>query len=110
KILAAARQKVGAEPERAKDESGRDDEGGGLWGAILRWLSGFAASPQFVMASIMMLVVAIGVWYLPAARRQPEASGGTVVHPDHQGEAAPSATLVPAEPLELDLDQRTGRL
>lgn len=109
KILAAARQKVGAEPGR--DEARRrDEEDGGLWGSILRWLTGFAASPQFVMATMMMLVVAIGLWYLPSSRRQPEASGGTVVNPDHMGEAAPSATLEPAEPLELDLDERTNRI
>ena len=110
-ILAAARQKVGAEP--ARPERRRDDreiDGGGMWASILRWLTGFAGSPQFVMATVMMLVVAVGLWYLPGTQHEPTATGGTVVAPDTRGEAAPSAQLSPAEPLELDLDERTGRI
>ena len=110
-ILAAARQKVGAEPARpAHRHDDPEIDGGGMWASILRWLTGFAGSPQFVMATVMMLVVAVGLWYLPGTQHEPTATGGTVVAPDTQGEAAPSATLSPAEPLDLDLDERTGRI
>jgi len=110
RILAAARQKVGAEPARPRAARAGDSDTAGLWAGILRWLGGFAMGPQVAMATIMLLVVAIGLWHLPGRRREPTAGGGTVVQPEDHGEAAPSATLEPAAPLDLDLDPRTGRL
>jgi TolA-binding protein len=58
----------------------------------------------------MLLVVSIGLWYFPSRRRGPDATGSTVMTPDLEGEVGPSATLTPADPLDLDIDPRTGRL
>jgi tetratricopeptide (TPR) repeat protein len=56
------------------------------------------------MATVMLLVVAIGVWYLPDLRREPDLRAGPVMHPRVEGEPAPSAEAMAAiqEPAEAE--------
>jgi TolA-binding protein len=107
-IMAAARAHVGAELPEVRSEAGARDEG--LWASFLKWAGSFAMGPQVAMATIMLLVVSLGLWYFPNQPRPPEGTGSTVMSPDDEGEVGPSATLAPADPLDLDLDERTGRL
>jgi len=110
-IMAAAHQHVGAaepSPAEVAPAATADDEG--LWASILRWAGSFAMGPQVAMATIMLLVVSIGLWYFPNRQRTPEGTGSTVMTPDVAGEVGPTATLTPADPLELDLDERSGRI
>ncbi len=109
-IMDAARAKVGAATpaEEIAQKAPEDDEG--IWARFLRWAGSFAMGPQVAMATIMMLVVSIGLWYFPNRQRGPEATGSTVMTPDDDGEVGPTATLSPADPLDLDLDERAGRI
>lgn len=103
--IAAAK---GEDPVAAKK---RDDEGdeGGFWHSVRRFLASIVMAPQVAMATVMMLVVAIGLWYVgPRLSRQHDESGSTVVGLDHDGEAGPSA-LEPAPALDLRLDQGRSR-
>jgi tetratricopeptide (TPR) repeat protein len=72
--------------------------------AILQWLREVALGPQVAMATVMLLVVAIGVWYLPDLRREPDLRAGPVMHPPVDGEPAPSAEAMAAmqEPAEAE--------
>jgi hypothetical protein len=65
---------------------------------------------QVGMATVFLVVIAVGAWALPKLRHVPDAAGGAVVSPDAAGEAAPSAALQPAEPLDLKVDRRSGRI
>ncbi|MFW6067671.1 MAG: zf-HC2 domain-containing protein [Myxococcota bacterium] len=102
-ILQAARAKAGA---RAPSGDGAapdgEDGGGGRWTALVEWLRGLTLGPQVAMAMVMLLVVGIGLLYLPDLRRRPGLQGEPVLEPDPQGEAAPTAA--PAETPE----QATG--
>ncbi len=109
-IMEAARAKVGAAAPAEEIESRAVEDEEGLWARFLRWAGSFAMGPQVAMATIMMLVVSIGLWYFPNRQHGPEATGSTVMTPDTEGEVGPSATLSPAEPLALDLDEHTGRI
>jgi TolA-binding protein len=110
-IMDAARAKVGAAtPAREEIQKKVEQDEEGLWARFLRWAGSFAMGPQVAMATIMLLVVSIGLWYFPNRQRGPEATGSTVMTPDDQGEVGPSATLSPADPLELDLDERSRRI
>lgn len=71
------------------------------------FLSQFAMGRQVAMATVMVLVTAVGFWFVPRAR-QHDLAGGNVVNPDPEGEAGPSKGIVPAAPLDLDL--RQGRI
>lgn len=71
------------------------------------FLSQFAMGRQVAMATVMVLVIAVGLWFVPRAR-QHDLAGGNVVNPDPDGEAGPSNGIVPAAPLDLDL--RQGRI
>jgi hypothetical protein len=72
--------------------------------AILQWLREVALGPQVAMATVMLLVVAIGVWYLPDLRLEPDLRAGPVMHPGVEGEPAPSAEAATAiqEPTEAE--------
>jgi tetratricopeptide (TPR) repeat protein len=72
--------------------------------SILQWLREVALGPQVAMATVMLLVVAIGVWYLPDLRREPDLRAGPVMHPRVDGEPAPSAEAMAAilEPAEAE--------
>ncbi len=116
-ILAAARAQVGA--DEAPVEAGQaieatlgpePDDDAGLWASIMRWAGSFAMGPQVAMATIMLLVVSTGLWYFPNRRHSPEATGSTVMSPDLGGEAGPTSTLTPADPLDLRIDERARRI
>jgi len=74
---------------------------------IREFLGQFAMGRQVAMATTMILVTAVGMWFVPQARHQ-EIAVGHVVNPDPDGEAGPSDGIVPAAPLDLDL--RQGRI
>ncbi len=81
-----------------------------VWQALLDFVGRFAAARQVGMVTIMLLIVAVGLWSLPQLKHTPIAAGGTVVHPDESGEAAPSTGVEPAQPLDLKVDLRAGRI
>ena len=81
-----------------------------VWQALLDFIGRFAAARQVGMVTIMMLIVAVGLWSLPQLKHTPVAAGGTVVRPDESGEAAPSTGVEPAQPLDLKVDLRAGRI
>lgn len=82
----------------------------GAWQSLLDFVGRFAMARQVGMATIMLLVVAVGLWSLPQLERAPVVDGGTVVNPEPSGEAAPSTGVQPAEPLDLKVDLRAGRI
>ena len=104
-ILAAARDQAAANAgdERAggsaEIDAGKSEEKTSIWASVLEWARGLTAGPQVAMATVMLLVVAIGVWYLPQDRA-PEV-GTTVMRPDPEGEVAPSELAEPAAPVEV---------
>lgn len=87
-----------SEPERA------------WWGELFRWLGSMAMGPQVAMATLLVLMVGLGLWSIPSLRGR-GAPIGTAVLPDTAGEVGPSTGgLEPAEPLAFDFDPRTRRL
>jgi TolA-binding protein len=81
-----AEQKAASRAKPAVEE----EEKTGLWAALLRWIGTFAMGPQVAMATLTLLVIGIGLWYLPGQPPR-ESATGTVVHaPDNEG--------VPVEP------------
>ena len=76
---------------------------------LLDFVGRFAMGRQVGMATIMLLIVAVGLWSLPRMRHAPEAAR-TIISPETDGEAAPSAGLEPAERLDLKVDPRSGRI
>ncbi len=63
---------------------------------------------QFAVATAMLLVAAVGLWYVPRFRQNPDA-GATIVDGPRSTEGEPaSGALEPAEPLDLTMD-RNGR-
>ncbi len=82
----------------------------GVWQVWLEFAGRLAMGRQVGVVTVMMVVVAVGVWYVPQLRDRPEAAGASVVNPDPAGEAAPSAELTPAEPLDLSIDARRRRI
>lgn len=73
-------------------------------------LGRFSMEHQVGMAIVFLVVIAVGAWSLPKLRHLPDVAGGAVVNPDASGEAAPSSGLQPAEPLDLKVDRRSGRI
>ncbi|MCB9591666.1 MAG: tetratricopeptide repeat protein [Sandaracinaceae bacterium] len=117
-VMAAARDRAaGRAPvaEPAPDEIATaprpdaEDEGG-PWAAFLKWIGGFAMRPQLAMAMTLLLMVGLGMWYLPTLRENDPADSHAIVDPAPGDEVGPSASLVPAEPLDLEADPRTGRI
>lgn len=110
-IMAAAREKAEAmASERAKvapvadeppaEEPSAAEAPTSLWGRLKKWGSGITLGPQLAMASVMVLVVSIGLFYLPKGGGDTVAR--TAVTPDPEGEAIsalPEAT-VEADPAE----------
>lgn len=119
-VLAAARdvaaERVPAtepvEPEVRRVASPREprEEETGPWGAFLQWLGGFAARPQFAMAMMLMLMIGIGLWYVPDFRGDDPMDSQAILDPAPGDEVGPSASLQPAEPLDLEADPATGRM
>jgi hypothetical protein len=80
------------------------------WSQVLRWLGSFATGPQVAMATLLVMMIGIGLWSAPRLRHAEDRStSGAVLEPDPDGEAGPSAGLTPAEPLRMGRD-RSGRL
>lgn len=103
-ILAAA---------RAQADLNRARHAPSPWARFKQALEAFTLGPQVAMATVMMLVVAIGLWYVPEEPQSRDLVGGTVVTPDPEGRAvattadedfqepeiAPTETVAPlAEP------------
>ena len=61
-------------------------------------------------AMTLVLMVGIGLWYLPELRRHDPADTHAIVDPAPGDEVGPSASLVPAERLDLEADPHTGRI
>jgi hypothetical protein len=81
------------------------------WQALLDFVGRLATRPQVAMATVMVLIVAVGLWSLPRLRREPAVAGGVVVNPEPpEGEVAPSTGVEPAEPLDLKVDMRARRI
>jgi TolA-binding protein len=115
-VLAAARERAmdrASRPEPAREPARAparevEREEVGLWAAFVRWLGGFAMGPQVAMATMLLLMVGIGLWYLPELREHDPTDDNAIL--DSTDEVGPSATLEPAQPLELEADPRTGRM
>jgi len=99
-VAAAPRGKAHAESEEPQSPMQR----------FMAWLSGFVLGPQVAMAMVLMLMVGVGLYYLPGLRTSRNVPGGAIVNADPGDEAGPSAAIQPAEPLDLRLDTRTNRL
>ncbi|HEX7477061.1 MAG TPA: hypothetical protein VF331_04600, partial [Polyangiales bacterium] len=99
RLMQAARAQPVVQPARRSPFEG--------WGEMLRR---FAFSRQVAMATMMVLILAVGLLSLPQLSHRPQVSGVTVVNPEGAGEAAPSAALRSAKPLDLAIDMRTGRI
>ncbi|MGF1467788.1 MAG: tetratricopeptide repeat protein [Sandaracinaceae bacterium] len=100
-ILAAARERnlelgrarrdvtlVAAPPERARLQ----EADAGPLAAFLRWLGGLAMGPQVAMATLLLLMVGLGLWALPELRRHAPTQTSSVVDPVPGDEVGPSAT------------------
>jgi hypothetical protein len=97
RVMAVARQRAGlVEAQDAGTEPLRR-EPQRAWQRVLEWLGRAAMTQQVAMAMVMLLLVAVGLWYVPRSDRTPRAAGGSVVNPDPGAEAA--ATLRVDEPL-----------
>jgi TolA-binding protein len=106
---ARARDFAAAHPRAAAAAEAESE--GGLWRSVVRFLGGFAMGPQVAMATVFVLVVAIGLWSLPNLRNEETPDeGGTVVEADTGGEVVRSPDLLPADPIQLHLDPRAGRV
>ncbi len=99
-VVAAPRGKAHAESEEPQSAVQR----------FMAWLGGFVLGPQVAMAMVLMLMVGVGLYYLPGLRTSRNVPGGAIVNADPGDEAGPSAAIQPAEPLDLRLDTRTNRL
>ncbi|MAQ19893.1 MAG: hypothetical protein CMN30_34450 [Sandaracinus sp.] len=70
------------------------------WERLREWVAGVTLGPQLAMASVMVLVVSIGLWYLPNAGRMDEVARNQVT-PDPEGEAI--SALPALEPLAEEI-------
>lgn len=95
-----------AQPKRSPE---REPDGGPLQ-RFMSWLGGFVLGPQVAMAMVLMLVVGVGLYYLPGLRTSRNVPGGAIVNADPGDEVGPSAAIEPAAPLDLRLDTRTKRV
>lgn len=97
RILAAARARAAA--VRGEATAGPESGGAAFWERIVAWVGQFAMRPQVTMATLTLVVIAIGIWYVrpdPAGEVPP--AGEVVLAPDPLGEAAPSASPADPEP------------
>jgi hypothetical protein len=99
---------VVARPTR--DERAAGDAAQGPLERFVAWLGGFVLGPQVAMAMVLLLMVGVGLYYLPGMRTSRNVPGGAIVNADPGDEAGPSAAVQPAAPLDLRLDTRTNRL
>ncbi len=117
-VMATAREKaaqrapdaVPTTEERATPPRPEPDDDDGVWAALLRWVGGGAMRPQLAMAMSLLLMVGLGMWYLPTLRQGDPADRHAIVDPAPGDEVGPSASLEPAQPLDLEANPRTGRI
>lgn len=108
KVPAAIEEPSAREPRRVDHD---EEDGGGLWSSFLRWIGGFAMGPQVAMAMMLLLMVGIGLWYLPGMRsRGGPGDAQAILDPAPGDEVGPSQGPEPAAPLDLEADPRTGRI
>jgi len=89
RVMAAVHQelaKVGHGPTPAVEA-----KADGSLASLVRRLRDFVAGPQVAMATLTLLVAALGIWYLPSRHEPVGAAGDTVVALEPDGEALPSA-------------------
>ncbi len=119
-VLAAAREQAAANRalrDRVEGDAAtppavapREQEpSGGAVGRFLRWLGAVAMGPQLGVATVLLLVVGIGLWYLPQLGGDGRDHTLAVLEPEPQSVGETTA-LAPAEPLQLAHDPRTGRV
>ncbi|MCA9602999.1 MAG: zf-HC2 domain-containing protein [Myxococcales bacterium] len=95
-VMRAARAKVAGMDPAAAMRGAAADQAGFFASLAQRW-SRFVAGPQVAMATVMVLVVAIGVWYLPHADLRAPMEGETLIAPDDTSAAPGSAGATPVE-------------
>lgn len=106
-VRAAASAEVGA-PAPAPVPAAAPPEESWIERAV-RWLGAWAARPQVAMAALLVLMVGIGLFNLPAFRARDGVADGALVEPDVRAELGPSP-LAPAEQLDLQVDPHTQRV
>lgn len=104
-LVAGSRDQPPTDPATRPTEAARDD---GPVARFVRWLGAVAMGPQLGVATVLLLVVGIGLWYLPQLDGGGRGPADGVLEPEPivTGET----TLMPAEPLQLSHDPRTGRV
>lgn len=103
-IMAAARAHVGAPPAKVDAPPTAKPAPPSWWDRVWGGLASFAAGPQVAMATIMLMVVAFGVWYVPRSGPTPQASGPIVLHPsptEPQPEPEPEPEATVGGPAEV---------
>jgi hypothetical protein len=118
RIMQAAREAIAG---RARGPAREAATAAATYGGITEWfarLGSFAMSPQVAMASVLLLVVGIGLYALPFGRdaAEPSALRATEDEGDEHAAAAPSpaasATATPTEERgsarERELDEQQG--
>jgi hypothetical protein len=93
RLLQLAEQHAHAAAALRKQDAPRP----GAWQSLLDFVARFAMTRQVGMATIMLLIVAVGMWSLPALQRSRVADGGTVVSLEHEDEVAASPVVVPEQ-------------
>jgi hypothetical protein len=91
RVMQAARDAI-ARRARGPAREASVPSGGGLSAWFAR-LGSFAMSPQVAMASVLLLVVGIGLYALPLGQRAPESAALRVAEDE-----APTSELAPASP------------
>lgn len=81
------------------------------WQAFLDFVGRLATLPQVAMATVMVLIVSVGLWSLPRLRQESAPASTVVVNPEPpEGEVAAATGVEPAQPLDLKVDMRAGRI
>ena len=110
----AAATRAAAEAAQAKAAptdapTPREEPRSSFWQDLVRWIGSLAMGPQVAMAALLMLMVGMGLWYVPTLRLRPR-DGATPVEPEPTTAESRSAALEPADPLRLGVDPHTGRI
>jgi hypothetical protein len=108
----ASREQVAARPQKDPSAPRHDapvpeeDSSISSW---LRWLGAMVMGPQLGVVTVLLLVVGIGLWYLPQLGAGGGRGAAPLLEPDPQ-QTSETGALEPAEPLQLSHDPRTGRV